>query len=532
MKTLLLFFGLIFLAGCSSQGHLVKQQWTEVETDYFRVITDASPDKVEALARELEWFRVSVAKLLRVSLADEEKLTIIALKGNFSYEAMVGKESARKTAGYFADTLYGRYALLDLNGYGHLKSYSDNWSRQLLYHEYTHYLVARGTRYFTYPFWFEEGFAEYLATAECDESGTCQYGGIPIDRALSLKHYGHLSLETLLTATRADSTKIQKLKVYASGWLLTHMLISSTERWQQLGRYLDAVHAGGDRLEAYEAIFGARLAELDKQYKQYARGEMAIFSLPMEKRSAEVSVRSRSLDSATAMAELGRILALKGEQHALQQLHRYVVKEGIDSRPLEYSMAFAALQSSRPDGPAVQEVLAGVSGADLFASGFDQAYATEASDDYWPRLVHAEALVRQAQQPVQQSVRHVLEQQEQQEQQDTRAELLRQAYYHYKSIVERDPSVAAAWFGLGHTAAHSSVPATTYYRYFKEAYDLSPQSEPAALALLQSLQQAQMRDEFIHYGKLITPMLTDSEARKRLAAAVNAVETSSPHVLL
>lgn len=510
MKKLWLLVSVMVLAGCSSHAHLVKQQWHEIESDHFRILTDASPDKVESLARELERFRIATGHLLNLTLTDEEKFTIVALKDRLSYEAMVSPASAKNTAGYFSDTLYGRYALLNLNGYSHLKSVHDNWSRQLLYHEYTHYLVARGSRFFTYPYWFEEGFAEFLATAVCDEAGKCLYGSIPVDRALTLSHYGHWNLEKLLTATRSGSSDMQKFQVYASGWLLTHMLMTNGEGRGQLAEYLNAVHAGSDPLKAVEEVFGVSVDALDKQYREYGRKKMTAFALTLGDGYGEISIRTRALEPARAMTELAKVLALKKDQRALQQLRRYAVEEGIDTRQLEYSIVFAALQSSGPETVSTEHPETRI----LFEPGFDQTYETGASDDYWPRLVYAETLVRKAQQ-----------------QPESRADLLSEACYLYKSIVERDNSVAAAWFGLGITAAHSRIPAATYHKYFWQAYDLSPQSEPAALALLHSLQEAQMRDEFVRYGKLIIPVLSESDARQRLTAAVKAVESNKAMVV-
>lgn len=510
-KMFLLLIGTL-LAGCSSHSYLVTQQWHEVESDHFRVLTNAQPDKVEDLTRELERFRITTSHLLGLSLEHEDKLTIIALRDRLGYQGMVGAEAARKTAGYFSDNLYGRHALLNLNGYSHLKNFHDNWSRQLLYHEYTHYLVARGSRAFTYPFWFQEGFAEFLSTAVCDEVGECVYGHIPVDRALTLQHHGFMALDRLLTATRAESSGTQTLQVYASGWLLTHMLMTSRDGRQRLQEYLAAVHAGRDPVQAHEDISGAPLAQLQKEYRQYGRGKMTAISLCMTQGYGDNRIRTRPVDTATALSELGKALALKGEQQALQQLQSYAQREGIDTQPLQYSVQFAALQAARKQGPETADTPVPV--ADLFAPGFDQGWESGVSDDHWPRLVYAETLVHQAQQQPQQ-----------------RDELLRQAYYLYKSIVERDGRVAAAWYGLGVTSAQSQVPATTYQKYFWMAWDLSLQSEPAALALLQALTEAQMRDEFVRYGKVIVPMVSDPEVRKRLAAAVEAAEHQRALVL-
>lgn len=86
----------LVLAGCSSHSYLVTQQWHEVESDHFRILTNAQPDKVEDLARQLERFRIATSYLLGLSLEHEDKLTIIALRDRRSYEGMVGAASARK----------------------------------------------------------------------------------------------------------------------------------------------------------------------------------------------------------------------------------------------------------------------------------------------------------------------------------------------------------------------------------------------------------------------------------------------------
>lgn len=514
MKKLFLLAGLIVMMGCSSHAHLVKQQWFEVESDHFRVLTDAAPAQVEGLVQELERFRLATSHLLKLSLSDTEKLTIFALRDTVGYTAMVGPESARKTAGYFSDTLYGRYALLNLNGYWHLRAFHDSWPRQLLYHEYTHYLVARGSKFFSYPYWFEEGFAEFLSTAECDQAGTCLYGKIPVDRALTLARQSPLGLEKLLTATRADTPKAQALQVYASGWLLTHMLMSDSAGRQQLGDYLQAVHSGRDPLTACEDIFATPLHEFEQQYKAYGRDKMTGFSLEIQDGYGEITTRVRPAETAVALVELGKVLAVRGESEALQQLRQYAIKGGVDTRQLEYSVAFADLRKIAQGEGTAPRTVTDSTAAGLFAAGFDQSFAAGTSTDYWPTLVHAEILVQQAEQ-----------------QPDHREEFLTEAYYAYKRVAERNADVAAVWFGLGHTAAHLQVPATTYQKYFWQAYTLSPHSKRAAVAFLDALQEAQMRDEFVRYGQLILPTLSDPEVRRRLAAAVTAAEKNTAFVL-
>lgn len=102
MRKLLVILGLLGLVGCSSQAHLVRQQWYEIRSDHFRVLTDSStPEYVEVLVRDLERFRTATIHLLNYSLPDEEVLTVFALKNRASYKGIAGAEMSRKTLGLF-----------------------------------------------------------------------------------------------------------------------------------------------------------------------------------------------------------------------------------------------------------------------------------------------------------------------------------------------------------------------------------------------------------------------------------------------
>ncbi|WP_439134905.1 hypothetical protein [Pseudomaricurvus sp.] len=516
MKKLLVLVWVLSLLGCSSHARLVKQQWYEIQSDHFRVFTDASPAEVEALTQDLERFRLSTRNLLQMTQADSEVLTIFALKDRTSYEGLVGAKLARKSLGIFYDDLYGSYALINLNGYYRYRDVTDSWARQFLFHEYTHYLMARGST-FSYPYWFREGYAEFLATAECDEMGECIYGRIPIDRATTLNRGGLLNLERLLTATPANTSGITVPKVYASGWLLTHKLMTGgTGNRKRLSKYLHAVNTGKDPVAAFETVFQSSLEESEEEYRAYTRGALSGFSLEYTDGFGEIRTESRKVESSRAVSELGKVLALRGEEDALQSLRQYAGSENIETQMLNYSIAFAQLKreflqqaqlKSDAGEPEDRQERSNDFIVGLWQSDFDE----QAFTDYWPRLVYAESLRWQVQKNP-----------------ELRQAKLTQAYNLYKNIVKQNDTVAAAWFGLGVTASQLMVPASTYHKYLWKAYTLSPQSEQAALVYMDALYEAEMWPQFVNYGQVILPIISDPERRRYLDVMVDQIQKTLP----
>lgn len=366
--------------------------------------------------------------------------------------------------------------------------------------------MARGAS-FNYPYWYREGFAEFLSTAECNEKGVCLYGKIPPVRAYTLNYRRLLDVEDLLRATPASTPEWKVPQIYASGWLLTHMWSTNRDSVKQQSEYLSAVSKGEDPIAAMAEIFQMSVDELDDQYREYSRGRLAGLSITHEGEFKDIQTYVHQVDSASALQELGKALALNGDEGALEALRLYAEQDGIDAEALKYSIAFSKIKTAETAMMRGAREIDSQTASSLTASAlFGKEFREREFSDHWPRLVYAESLRWEVRQNP-----------------ELREEKLTKAYNLYKNIVKQDDNVAAAWYGLGVAASQLMVPASVYQKYLWKAYILSPQSEQAALAYLYSLYKAEMWSDYVRVGQRILPIISSQKMRTQLESMVEKI---------
>lgn len=194
--------GLALLTGLALWAALVStafaregETWVEVKSDHFLLRSDAGEDKAVALVRDLERFRAAVSFVAGIDFTavPDRPLTIFAYRRSADY---VRRLQAQGSAGFYHTDPDGDVAALTI------EDGDKSWQltgRQVIFHEYTHHLLHHFSPYI-YPTWYDEGFAEYLATMEFD-GDRAKIGAPPIYRFLALKRAGHwLPLRELVEA--------------------------------------------------------------------------------------------------------------------------------------------------------------------------------------------------------------------------------------------------------------------------------------------------------------------------------------------
>jgi cytochrome c-type biogenesis protein CcmH/NrfG len=253
------------VALCSIFGFAGEQQWVEVRSPNFSVITDAGEKKGRDVALHFEQMRSVFGTLMtkaNVNLA--VPLQIVAFRNSKELRPMAPlfKGKPTEVAGLFQGGQDRSFIMLDM-------SVEDPWT--VVFHEYAHQLMNGNLSFETSP-WFEEGFAEYYSSIEVDNK-EARVGKIPNDTYLILQQMGMMKTSDLLRVQQNTSTYNEsgdhRNTFYAESSLLVHYLYDN-HLIPKLSVYFDNLQGQKKTVEqSLQASLGMTPDQLDKALRQY-----------------------------------------------------------------------------------------------------------------------------------------------------------------------------------------------------------------------------------------------------------------------
>lgn len=282
---------------------MTDDTWHEVRSDNFQIYTNGDVKKVKALARDLELFRASVMLFIGSrNLTGDMPFHIIALRSQSDIKRFMTEGPGRglQWGGQFASTVRGNYALIEMSGKEYnVKGGTASVAARTIKHEYVHYIL-RGNSRIRYPYWYEEGFAEYLSTLQY-ENGEVLLGFPIASWHFSLNNSGgKAQVEALLRATRKNDA-VNMRALYGAGWLLVHHLHDVPELSTKIVTYLSEYDRSGDSLGAFNKVFQLDLDALTVELARKAsRGKYGYRRLPLKAPLAEPRVMETRVPLADA----------------------------------------------------------------------------------------------------------------------------------------------------------------------------------------------------------------------------------------
>lgn len=226
-----------------------KQTWWTIENGRFSALTDAKPKRAKKILHELERFRIAAEQIVSISIpadAPKTRLVIFSDLADFNLYS-----PGNGVLGYMLDLQSGPLIVIP----GRTRRVPGMFDpMHIARHEYVHVLSSYHPA--VYPCWYEEGFAEVLATAEIDGNDII-LGRPERDRAIAL-------YETNLTNQLIDncSSSWSRGDPYGKFWLLAHYVTFDSDRQASLIQYLNLYNTGTDSLEAFKTAFGVSPREL------------------------------------------------------------------------------------------------------------------------------------------------------------------------------------------------------------------------------------------------------------------------------
>ncbi len=240
-----------------------KQQWVEVTSPHFTVLTDTGGQQGKEVALRFEQMRAVFGSLFRRSkVSIPVPLQIIAFRnqGEFRSYAPLWKGKPVELSGYFQGADDRNFIALDMSA-------PDSYS--VVFHEYAHLLLH--ANFPRMPVWFDEGFAEYFSSLRVNGK-TVEYGNIPPNLPTILQTNRWMPIVDLFSTQHDSATYNERDKntlLYAQSWITVHYIMSEG-KLPEAAKYLQLTQIEHKAVpESIKQAFGVEPAMLEKTVRDY-----------------------------------------------------------------------------------------------------------------------------------------------------------------------------------------------------------------------------------------------------------------------
>jgi Tfp pilus assembly protein PilF len=319
-----------------------NQQWVEVLSPNFSVITDAGEKRGRDVALHFEQMRsVFGALMTKAHVHLPVPLQIVAFRSSKEMRRMAPLFNGKPTedAGLFQPGDERSFIMLDM-------SVENPW--YVVFHEYAHQLMNGNMSVHADP-WFEEGFAEYFASIEVDNK-EARVGKIPGDTYRILQTEGMMHVADLFRVQQYSKTYNEsgshRSVFYAESSLAVHYLYDN-HLIPKLGDYFALrIEEKKTVEEATEQAFGMTPEQFDKVLRNYlSSGRFKYYPIPTPANIVADQFIVTPVSLANARAVLADIDAHSPDHHdqALGEFEEVLQMDPNNATGLR-GMGFAYLQ--------------------------------------------------------------------------------------------------------------------------------------------------------------------------------------------
>lgn len=254
--SILIFHNNLFFAG--------DQQWVEVRSPNFSVITDSGEKRGREVAMRFEQMRgVFGALIVKAHVNLAVPLQIVAFRNSKELRQFAPLFNSKPTqvAGLFQGGSDRCFIMLDM-------SVENPWT--VVFHEYAHQLLNGNMEGSLDP-WFEEGFAEYFSSIEVDGK-EAKVGKVPKEEYIILQQAGMMKISDLFKVRQNTSTYNEngdhRNTFYAESGMLMHYIYDN----QLLPKVASYYTLRDQHVSVEDAIqrgFGWSAQQFDKNLRDY-----------------------------------------------------------------------------------------------------------------------------------------------------------------------------------------------------------------------------------------------------------------------
>jgi tetratricopeptide (TPR) repeat protein len=319
---------LLIAAGACTAASASPDQWVEVSSAHFSVLTNSNEKQARHVLDQFERMRWVFQTLFPKLNADPPTpIMVYAAKNAKTFQALVPQaylaKGALPLAGYFLTSQDGNYILLRMDAEEEKHPFAT------VYHEYTHLQLRSAGEWM--PLWLNEGLAEFFQNTTVKDKEVL-IGEPSEDDLLYLRQQRLIPLPVLFQVN-ADSPyyhQEQKGSVfYAEAWALTHFLeITDREnKTNRLPTYVNLMAHHEDSVVASGKAFGD-LKQLQNALESYIRSAqykafiMHSAAAPID----ESSYVAKAITQTEADLERADILSLVHREQEARDLTQSILK--------------------------------------------------------------------------------------------------------------------------------------------------------------------------------------------------------------
>jgi hypothetical protein len=211
--------------------------WVQVSSDTYIVKSSAGLDAAKHVLKELESFHHLLGTLaFRRTELPELPIEVLLIGDDATLTELEPEYNGKKVS------VAGFYQRGDDRDFIVLSNHADSLTN-VVYHELSHYFVARGLA--SRPIWLNEGLSEYFATADIRDDEV-SLGAIPPDRLQRLRTGPLIPLKDFFAVDTFSPYYNESDKAgmfYSESWAFVHYMMHG-EHAPQFKLYLDALMKG------------------------------------------------------------------------------------------------------------------------------------------------------------------------------------------------------------------------------------------------------------------------------------------------
>lgn len=263
---------------------LAKQLWLQVTTDNFVIVTDLKASEAEFIAKDLENFRDFSLKVMQLEpLKNLPPLPVLAVSDIKTFKLLTLPSNI---GGVFSRGPFEVSAIANVFQY-RPGTENENHARQILLHEYIHFLLRHTKNQMDIPSWYEEGIAEYWATFKLVD-GIVEIGNSSVISYRIYDLYSDSFGKNLIDSEKLFTNPIPSLvdssengkralsNYYARAYFTVHYLNSHPKLRAGVRRYIELVNDGMEPKKAFSEVFNVSFQDFDNIVLDYLSKDSAM----------------------------------------------------------------------------------------------------------------------------------------------------------------------------------------------------------------------------------------------------------------
>ncbi len=295
--------------------------WIEVKSPYFTVVSEASESRTRAWAVQFELFRQAMQTLMPMPPGAVEPVTLVLFRSDRRLRPFKPVEHGKpaKMSGYFSRALGRNVIALAIDG---------DWEivQQVVCHEGVHWHMAGAAR--DLPRWMEEGLAEVFGNFEI--AGNEFIVGKPRpDYRTNVRVMKPMPMATLMTreqlAYNGKHGRETKLFYYQS-WAMMHALLFAPDGmgYANFAKFLNQTPGSDDPVKELELGLGRSAADLQRMLETHLeRSRVNYLRVKFDRKSVEANFKARPLAAGEADLVLGGLLLCVNQ---LEEARAYLLR--------------------------------------------------------------------------------------------------------------------------------------------------------------------------------------------------------------